>query len=542
MSALGDEGLRTLAKAVRSLDPGQEYVRLDVEKHNVSYSSQIVAHEVIGTYTGEEEPARAYLVAWLICVGGYAASSIELEKRYPSGRGQVELDIRVAGEDGQAYALLEVKAPNSFLGVADPLINGQLYAPAAREPGTRVLSLTTVEVNTDKGVVTPRSVTIDYPSWPTYEAWSEGGKAHRDDIPLNYDEATIDPFIRGGSRDLNHDVRQPELDRLRQRLHDRLWGGSNDDNAIYGWLVQVFLTKIHDEKVTNDGKAYACQVMHTGSRPETPTSTVARVNERWTEAYQKYILSTGPKPEPLNNGLFNAADLTWVIEMLQGISLTSAGQTKGDLLGGFFESITREGFKQSKGLFFTHYNLAAFMVEVIDVAGMARQFIGDSSRHINDRLPYIMDPSAGSGTFLLAAMRSVTNRLEQDRASLATNADVRDVLARWLPENATNTWAAEFLYGIEKREDLATSTKVNMVLHQDGHTHVYKDDALDPLNDIASRHHEEKFRTHKDRDSGYAKPVAETMDAIITNPPFSLTLIWSSFPPRAHFHSFSSTQ
>lgn len=164
------------------------------------------------------------------------------------------------------------------------------------------------------------------------------------------------------------------------------------------------------------------------------------------------------------------------------------------------------------------------MVEALGIPGLARQYVRDPALHINDRLPYIMDPSAGSGTFLLAAMHAVTSRLQEDRVLLATNADVRDVLTRWLPESAPNTWAAEFLYGIEKREDLATSTKVNMVLHQDGHTHVYKDDALAPLNEIASRHNEEKFRTHTDRKSGYPMPVAETMDVVITNPPFSLTL------------------
>jgi type I restriction enzyme M protein len=524
MPALGGEGLRILTDAVNKLDPNGEYVRLDVAQRSIWYSPDIVTHEFFSSYAGEEEPVRAYLVAWLIKVGGYPAGSIELEKRYPSGRGQVELDIRIADESNRAYALVEVKAPDVYGDATDPLIDGQLYAPASREPGTRVLSLATIELDADGEFVTPRSVTIDYQSWPNYDEWRGAGYPHRDDIPLNYGEATIEPLVRGGSRDLNHSVGQRELDRLRQRLHDRLWGGSNDDNAIYAWLVSVFLTKIHDEKVTDDGEAYTFQVFHNGSRPEAASATANRVNVRWREAYSKYILRDGPDPAPLNNGLFNAGDLAWVVEMLQGLSLTSAGLANGDLLGRFFEAITREGFKQSKGLFFTHYNIAAFMVEVLDVGGLARQFLRDPSRHTNDRLPYVIDPSCGSGTFLLAAMRSVTGQLQRNRESLATNADVREALNRWLPETAPNTWAAEFLYGLEKREDLATSTKVNMVLHQDGHTHIYKDDALAPLDQIAARHSEEKFRTHNEHASGYPRPVAATMDVVITNPPFSLTL------------------
>jgi type I restriction enzyme M protein len=125
----------------------------------------------------------------------------------------------------------------------------------------------------------------------------------------------------------------------------------------------------------------------------------------------------------------------------------------------------------------------------------------------------------------MATMRAVTARLTEDRATLGTNRNVREAIERWLPSRAPNTWASEFLYGIEKREDLAASTKVNMVLHQDGHTHIYNDDALAPLDDIADRHREEKFRTHHSSDDGqYKFPVAETMDVVITNPPFSLTL------------------
>lgn len=523
MRALGAKGQQAVAAAIAELDPDGDYVELDLDSHTVRYGDEIVVHEAVGAFTGEEEIARAFLVAWLIQVAGYPANCIELEKRYPSGRSALELDIRVADEGGEAYALIEVKSPDAFGGTDDSLINGQLFAPAARENGVRTLCLATVEVAAGKAEV--RSVTIDYLTWTTYEAWAAGGKAHRDDIPLNYDEATIDPFVCGGDRDLRSEASQRELDRLRQRLHDRLWGGSNDDNAIYAWLVNVFLTKIYDEKVTDDGQPYAFQVMHRGSRPEPPSSTSERVNARWREAYHQYIAGSGEAPEALDAGLFDASELAWVVTILQSISLTSASQSGGDLLGGFFEAITRDGFKQSKGLFFTHYNIAVFMVEALEIADLAVDYLREPKRHINDRLPFVIDPSCGSGTFLLAAMHAVTTRLEADRATLGTNRNIRDALNRWLPSNAPNTWAAEFLYGLEKRVDLVASTKVNMVLHQDGHTHIYNDDGLAPLLEVADRHNEEKFRTHSAEEvSKYPFPVAETMDVVITNPPFSLTL------------------
>jgi type I restriction enzyme M protein len=520
---LGAAGLSELAEQLKRLDPDGSVVRLDVAKQEVWYAPQIVRHEDLGAYTGEEEPVRAFIIAHLVCELGYDADAIELEKRYPSGRSNIELDIRLATADkSKPYALIEVKAPSEYGGDTDPLIDGQLFSPATREPGTLVLSLATVRKGRS-GEFQLEAITIDHSHWSSYRSWASAGRPHRSDFPLNYDLASIEPLARGTDRDLDTEMTRAEFDRLRRTLHDRLWGGSNDDNAIYAWLIRLFLTKIRDEKVTNDGEPYACQILHNGAEREPIQATLQRVNARWRDAAAAYAKDLVNEPG-LTGGIFSNEDVIWAVETIQNISLTSASQNNGDILGAFFEAITRDGFKQSKGLFFTHYNLACFMVAVLDIPGLARKYAGTSSRHTNERFPYIIDPSCGSGTFLLATMRMVTSHLRAQAAQLTRNADTREVVQRWLPEYAPNTWAAEFLYGIDKRQDLAMSTMVNMVLHQDGHTHIYRDDTLSPLEEIATRHQEEKFRTKSIKlESGYEFPVTETMDVVITNPPFGST-------------------
>jgi type I restriction enzyme M protein len=524
MSPLSQTALERIQRAIIDLDPSGEFVALDVATRQVHYGADIVQHEVIRDYVGDEEPVRAYFVAWLCTAGGYPANAVELERRYSFGRGShVELDIRIGrdGDPGTAYALVEMKAPSDWLDEQDPRIEGQLFAPAGQEPDCSLLSLATVEVG--DGEVAIKTVTIAYEPTLTYARWVGAGRRHVDDFPVGYDIPAQEPYAPGTGRDLRHDVDFAELDRLRRQLHDRLWGGSRDDNQIYGWLVRLFLTKIHDEKVTDEGDAYAFQVLHEGDRRENPETTLARVNERYLEAYRRYVAGDAARVEPLDESLFSAQEIQWVVERLQAISLTSAGQSTGDVLGAFFEGITREGFKQSKGLFFTHYNLAVFMLEVLDVSRFAESKLM-SSAHPNERLPHVIDPSCGSGTFLLAAMRLVTQHIDSRRDVLASNQEVREQLGLRFPKTAPNTWAKDFVYGIEKREDLAMSTKVNMVLHRDGHTHVYHDDGLAPLNHLATRHSEEKFRSHPDPDGAYSKPVAETFDVIATNPPFSMTL------------------
>ncbi|MBV5247030.1 SAM-dependent methyltransferase [Mycolicibacterium sp. PAM1] len=426
-----------------------------------------------------------------------------------------------AGLGDQAYALIEVKEPEDWKGPEDRRIRSQLFALTGEDVEAEVLSLATVEVGAG-GSVSLRSVTIAREPGLTYQKWRRRQSPYIDAFPVNYGEPTAEPLKYKGKRDLNTEITRAQLDRVRVELHNKLWGGSRDDNQIYAWLVRIFLTKIFDEKHTARNKPYQLQVLYEGSQRENAEATFARVNKAYQEAYARYIDGQSPRDEGLSGPLFSASELQWVVETLQEISLTSVAAASGDLLGGFFEGITRDGFKQSKGLFFTHYNVAVFMLDVLDLGELALDKLS-SAAHTNDRLPYIIDPSCGSGTFLLAAMRLITTRIVGLRSDDIT-ADLRDQLDSKFPEGRPNEWAKDYLYGIEKREDLTISTKVNMVLHKDGNTHIFNDDGLRALNQLSDIHGESRFRALTNPVSYYTKPRTESFDVLISNPPFSISL------------------
>ena len=372
---LGEVGLKAIEAAIVNLDPDGDLVVLDVDAQRVTYSPRIRQHELIRDYVGEEEPVRAYLVVWLCTTGLYPPESLELERSYKYGRaGAAQLDVRISHPDDpdRAFALIETKPPTDWGGASDPRIEGQLFALTASDSETQVLSLLTAQVGND-GQPYLQSVTIDRASGLTFKRWVKAGRVHVEEFPVNYQEPTSIPFAPGTSRDLRMDVTRAQLERLRRELHNKLWGGSRDDNQIYAWLVRLLLTKIHDEKVTNHADPYHFQVLHVGTDKEPPAETVKRVNARHLDAYVRYVDSDAKQVESLDQSLFSAEEMQWVVESIQDISLTSAGRTSGDLLGAFFESITRDGFKQSKGLFFTHYNLAVFMLEVLGVGELAQE-------------------------------------------------------------------------------------------------------------------------------------------------------------------------
>ena len=86
-------------------------------------------------------------------------------------------------------------------------------------------------------------------------------------------------------------------------------------------------------------------------------------------------------------------------------------------------------------------------------------------------------------------------------------------------KNAQNGWARHFIYGIEDGEDLATATKVNMILHGDGNSNILKADGLAAFEKYAL----DKLQIAKtDANAPYTYPVNEQFDCVVSNPPFSL--------------------
>lgn len=84
-----------------------------------------------------------------------------------------------------------------------------------------------------------------------------------------------------------------------------------------------------------------------------------------------------------------------------------------DILGDFFEGIIRDGFKQSKGQFFTHINIVKFMLWAIQADRLAIKNI-----NAQGEIPYMIDPSAGrrnwKNHFCLAIRKTLKTYLLKD--------------------------------------------------------------------------------------------------------------------------------
>ena len=251
-----------------------------------------------------------------------------------------------------------------------------------------------------------------------------------------------------------------------------------------------------------------------------------RINQLYRKAQRISLFQTEDivnNSPGINKEKISENKVFFVVQKLQGISLTkNIHKDKGDLLGEFFEDIISQGFKQDKGTFFTHTNIVRFMLEVLNLGEYAASKINTDLR-----LPFIIDSSCGSGTFLIEAMKFITKNIQSDSYKLLKKtAKIKERIAGWFLPDAPNYWAREFIYGIESDVDLALSTKVNMVLHGDGNINIFNRDGLKEFEEYKrlgeTGEPESTKLSYSSQASDGKYELNEQFEVLISNPPFSI--------------------
>ena len=199
------------------------------------------------------------------------------------------------------------------------------------------------------------------------------------------------------------------------------------------------------------------------------------------------------------------------IQILEKLETFNLSDTQDDVKGIAFEEFLGTTFRGELGQFFTPRTIVDFMTEILDP----------------QEGEVICDPTCGSGGFLIKAFEYVREKIEADirskKDSLRLSIEGNDYDA--LPEDkqvkishsidkmqaALNTeldtgiegsrmyqLSRNCIYGADANPRMARTSKMNMIMHGDGHGGVHHHDGLLNVNGIF----EERF------------------DVILTNPPF----------------------
>ncbi len=302
------------------------------------------------------------------------------------------------------------------------------------------------------------------------------------DIPARYDQPPEWRFYKGeGAAGTGRDLAGVSREELRaaiRKCHQTLWeGGRRSAIAAFGEFSKLVFVKHRDEKNPDrpNGQPYAFQ----NRDGETADGLAVRINGL-------YDAEQALEPEVFTDRINVAPPiLKQCVEHLEGISLD---RTELDTKGVAFEEFMGSFFKGDFGQYFTPRELIAFCVAVLDPK----------------RTDLILDPACGSGGFLLYALDYV--RREADGRFPQHNADPRQAVEHF---NYWHEFAEKNLFGLEINDELARVAKMNMIIHDDGHTNIIGHDALDFADSIRADH---------------PGIVPGRFDIVLTNPPFGAAI------------------
>jgi len=288
------------------------------------------------------------------------------------------------------------------------------------------------------------------------------------DIPVKYGKAPKYKFIKGSSTNDLKIVFREDLISALKKSHNTVWqGGKLAPTTAFDEVAKLLFCKLKDEKGTKKNEEYKFQI---GSH-ETHDEVYNRIQKIYEQAKTD-------DPQVFKDKINLSSEIVYnVVEHLQQLSL---GKTDLDTKGVAFEIFMKDFFIGKMGQYFTPRPVVHFCVKMME----------PKQNH------KVLDPSCGSGGFLLYAMDEV-------RAFAEKNYDEFEAYTHW------HNFAEKKLFGIEINDQIARVCKMNMIIHDDGHTNVIGHDALAKFSDI------EKINSEFQKDS---------FDLILSNPPFGATI------------------
>lgn len=256
-----------------------------------------------------------------------------------------------------------------------------------------------------------------------------------DHIPKSYGDVSEYAYFAAQDNDIKPAKAQALENRIK-RAHSMIWAGGKRDplNAFDEWSKLLF-AKVVDERYTKKGQPRRFQV---GSK-ETTAAVANRIHDLFRDACSR---DPAVFPESVRITLPDRKVFD-VVKVLQDVSFV---RTDVDSIGIAFENFFGSVFRGELGQYFTMRPLARFTVAMLDMGA-------DTT---------VLDPTAGSGGFLLEALLQVWHRIEREYDS----ADA---------ERLKNDFALQNVFGIEIHDILARICKINLMLHHDGHTNIEGD-------------------------------------------------------------------
>jgi type I restriction enzyme M protein len=406
-------------------------------------------------YSDPEEQVRAEFWAELIYRYQYEPNRIGIEIVVPDRTPSDRADIVVFQDDERKrpYAVIECKRD----GITDAEFNQAVEQAYGNG--------TWAKFRADYVMVVAGSTRRVLDCTDRYGAL-ERDKNIVADLPIKYGKPEEYKYKKGSQLDIQP-VNKEALILAIRKCHQTLWGGGRlSPPTAFGELCKLIFVKISDEQAPRKkGEPYEFQIKtHEESR---------RLAERIRALYEAQQVKD---PEVFTENIkVDDSIIRTIVSHLESINLN---KTDLDTKGLAFEQFMDGFFKGDFGQYFTPREIIEFAVAMMEPT----------------HEDIVLDPACGSGGFLLHTLDAVRREASEYYAP-----DSKEHFKHW------HDFAEKRLFGIEINEEITRVAKMNMILHDDGHTNVIGSDALEPI---------EKLTAHN---KGFAE---NRFTLVLTNPPF----------------------
>ncbi|UEC42256.1 MAG: Site-specific DNA-methyltransferase (adenine-specific) [Methanothrix sp.] len=235
--------------------------------------------------------------------------------------------------------------------------------------------------------------------------------------------------------------------------HDRIFFRLGHDPAkAFDELMKLLFLKLFDERETP--RYYEFMVL----AGEKENETAGRIrslfqksiqSRRYSDVFTTRFSQTHPPTLDLDD-----STVSYIVKQFQGYSLvnTSATLEGADVKGTVFEQMVGGTFRGELGAYFTPREIVEFMVEMVDP-------------NMDD---VVLDPACGSGGFLIMVIKYVLEKIKKNLPNL-TDADIYSQIKQF---------AENDIFGVDINERMARVSKMNMIMHGDGHSGIFHEHGL----------------------------------------------------------------
>lgn len=247
--------------------------------------------------------------------------------------------------------------------------------------------------------------------------------------------------------------------------------GATRDEVLAQQMINLIFCKIYDERFTEPDEIVTFRA---GVDEESQ-----EVQERILKLFQKVKRKYKEVIDNNDDITLDAKSIVYVVGELQNYCLIEAER---DTIADAFETFIGHALKGGQGQFFTPRNVVKMIVDILNPSDE----------------DYMIDPSCGSGGFLVEALRHVWKRLDADGEKYHWN-------AANLKEEKMEV-ALNKICGIDKDYFLSKVAKAYMAILGVGKSGIFCEDSLDMMQNW--------------QDKTKIKIGAGKFSILMTNPPF----------------------